>query len=156
MSELKFDRARFDAGEMPVRTRNGTKVRWCAATGLSDEDGPPNMTDRELLEAAAKAAGWSTQSWRWESDSDGFSYRVENILRYWNPLTDDGDALRLAVRCELSVCISNRAAWAHQDENSCVGKTAASSLVMFVDANNDRHAAARRAIVLAAATIEEE
>ena len=37
MKELKFDRARFDAGEMPTRTRGGAKVHWCAATGLKDE-----------------------------------------------------------------------------------------------------------------------
>ena len=36
-TELKFDRARFDAGEMPTRTRGGAKVHWCAATGLKDD-----------------------------------------------------------------------------------------------------------------------
>ncbi len=34
MSEMKFDRARFDAGEMPTRTRNGSRVLWCADSGL--------------------------------------------------------------------------------------------------------------------------
>lgn len=32
--ELKFDRARFDAGEMPTRTRGGDKVLWVADTKL--------------------------------------------------------------------------------------------------------------------------
>lgn len=32
--ELKFDRARFDAGEMPTRTRDGREVLWCADTGV--------------------------------------------------------------------------------------------------------------------------
>lgn len=36
-NELKFDRARFDAGEMPTRTRNGLRVLWCADTGVDIE-----------------------------------------------------------------------------------------------------------------------
>lgn len=48
------------------------------------------MTNRELLELAAKAAGVGGQ---WE-----FGYRDANG-RAWNALEDDGDALRLAVKC---------------------------------------------------------
>lgn len=44
------------------------------------------MSDRELLELAAKAAG------RGIAD-----YLPGEPDRCWNPLTDDGDALRLAV-----------------------------------------------------------
>ena len=44
------------------------------------------MTDRELLELAAKAAGLEEAKMRIE-------------FNQWNPLTDDGDALRLAVKC---------------------------------------------------------
>ncbi len=43
------------------------------------------MTDRELLEYAAKAAGLDHL---WVVEIDGISPN-------WNPLTDDGDALRL-------------------------------------------------------------
>lgn len=32
-----FDRSRFEAGEMPTRTRDGRKVLWCADTGLDIE-----------------------------------------------------------------------------------------------------------------------
>lgn len=47
------------------------------------------MTDRELLELAGKAIG---QDVYWLGDD------VPAIAgRDWNPLTDDGDALRLAV-----------------------------------------------------------
>ena len=50
------------------------------------------MTDRELLELAAKAAALPG-TW-----VDGFGYRVDCDEPYfWTPLTDDGDALRLAV-----------------------------------------------------------
>ena len=51
------------------------------------------MTDRELLEAAAKAAGKNAAS-------DGVIY-AGFVSREWNPLTDDGDALRLA--CAIAI-----------------------------------------------------
>jgi hypothetical protein len=55
------------------------------------------MNDRELLELAAKAAGMSiTLNW---SYADGLIADGE----LWNPLTDDGDALRLAVKLNLQV-----------------------------------------------------
>jgi hypothetical protein len=56
------------------------------------------MTDKELLELAAKAAGYSTEPY-----FDG-EYMGANRYEYtegpsaWNPLTDDGDALRLALK----------------------------------------------------------
>lgn len=57
------------------------------------------MTDRELLEAAAKAAISAginlTQHHGIWYDSD---YDVP-----WNPLTDDGDALRLAVKLRIQI-----------------------------------------------------
>ena len=52
------------------------------------------MTDRELLELAAKAAGLShPDGWDWIRNPLGYS---------WNPLTDDGDAFRLMVELRLS------------------------------------------------------
>lgn len=53
------------------------------------------MTDKEMLELAAKAAGVGPLSW---IEPDGTKI-VTNVR--WNPLTDDGDALRLAVRLRL-------------------------------------------------------
>jgi hypothetical protein len=47
------------------------------------------MTDKELLELAAKAV--------WGDFAD------QMLQSGWNPLTDDGDALRLAVKLELSI-----------------------------------------------------
>ena len=59
------------------------------------------MTDRELLELAAKAAGMVV------IDSGGLGLRIMSENRWagymWNPLTDDGDALRLAVLLELPI-----------------------------------------------------
>ena len=54
-------------------------------------------TDRELLEAAAKAAGQPAGRHR---ASHGLL--MANDL-YWSPLTDDGDALRLAAALLLTV-----------------------------------------------------
>lgn len=50
------------------------------------------MTDRELLEAAAKAAGYIVA--RWSDDDAGIL--LAGHQDPWNPLQDDGDALRLA------------------------------------------------------------
>jgi hypothetical protein len=55
------------------------------------------MTDRELLEAAAKAAEIEVTA----IVADGIPHRFGG--GYWNPLTDDGDALRLAVK--LAMCV---------------------------------------------------
>lgn len=57
------------------------------------------MDDRELLELAAKAAGIAV---KWKED--GRSFQVVRGLPFtWNPLTDDGDALRLAFALGMSV-----------------------------------------------------
>ena len=60
------------------------------------------MTDRELLEMAAKAAGYEVE---WVRNS-GCHYRceAEESREQWCPLDDDGDALRLAVKLKLDVC----------------------------------------------------
>ena len=69
------------------------------------------MTDRELLELAAKAAGIDLEPpnpWFLYSDESGFIRLVEDGSRVswsWNPLTDDADALRLVVKCNLHVCV---------------------------------------------------
>ena len=51
-------------------------------------------TDRELLERAAKAAGINVWT---DIDGNYYSAGVGMAETPWNPLTDDGDALRLAV-----------------------------------------------------------
>jgi hypothetical protein len=65
------------------------------------------MTDRELLELAAKAAGIEA-AW---SDGEGLVCRNDAGYRFfWNPLADDGDALRLSVTCGLVVDCSRPSA----------------------------------------------
>ena len=61
------------------------------------------LTDRELLEGAARAAGiaGSVYSFPGMLERYGFNEAIYDDASdsHWNPLTDDGDALRLAVRC---------------------------------------------------------
>jgi len=56
------------------------------------------MNDSELLELAAKACGftilWDELNYPWRSDNHG---------QIFDPLTDDGDALRLAVGLGISI-----------------------------------------------------
>lgn len=65
------------------------------------------MTDRELLKLAAEAAGYlPNQNWTWSDRvgaSGAYRYRVAGDWVEWNPLTNDGDALRLAVRLRIAV-----------------------------------------------------
>ena len=60
--------------------------------------GVQNMTDRELLELAAKAAKYDFE---WINDGTSIFPSVNGDE--WNPLTDDGDALRLAGKCMISI-----------------------------------------------------
>jgi hypothetical protein len=60
------------------------------------------MTDKELLELASKAAGYRM------IDIDGLFYEPrEPTMQQWDPLTDDGDALRLAVRLRMMLTPSD-------------------------------------------------
>lgn len=67
------------------------------------------MTDRELLELAAKACG---KEGRWievGSKCDACKHKYGSGLviadweRFWNPLTDDGDAFDLAAELEMDI-----------------------------------------------------
>lgn len=61
-------------------------------------------TDRELLELAAKAAGVDVKLIDKDGRIDGYDANGEPIvLKGWNPLTDDGDALRLAVKAGIEI-----------------------------------------------------
>jgi hypothetical protein len=94
-------------------------------------------TDRELLEAAAKAAGMS-----YVHDLGVLSHDDYNEFVRWNPLTDDGDALRLAVRLGMDVCFG---------ANYVIVR--GSVQTPTVNNAGDPYAATRRAIVRAAAEI---
>lgn len=109
------------------------------------------MTDRELLELAAKAAGMDVQRSRLDDPLfrdlliDGESPRNAGQKAFpWNPLTDDGDALRLAVKLGMNVLCS-------KTEALCEFGAAISCHEL--DYSDDDGKATRRAIVRAAAVI---
>ncbi len=109
------------------------------------------MTDRELLEAAAKAAGIVG---KWDDDRNGLEIAVpwRNFINYetWNPLTHDGDALRLAVK--LGLHISQQLSYATVCQPHGPAATRELSWATPYDAG-DPYAATRRAIVRAAAAM---
>jgi hypothetical protein len=61
------------------------------------------VNDRELLEAAAKAAGYKVRTVSGYEEGGTVSFYMEPGQLWWNPLQDDGDALRLAVKLRLTV-----------------------------------------------------
>lgn len=101
------------------------------------------MPDRELLEAAARAAGLSlTWGEKYKGGDDEIDCTdipyaqgasPDEAPYHWNPLTDDGDALRLAVKLYLWEAVRT----AHRHVSDTV----------------DIYAATRRAITRAAAAI---
>ena len=60
------------------------------------------MNDRELLELAAKAAGMRLHVWGTKG-AENFADLDAHQGGRWNPLSDDGDALRLAVKLHISI-----------------------------------------------------
>lgn len=106
------------------------------------------MTDRELLEMAAKAAGIELLGW--SEIQSGFKLNLP--LQYWNPLTDDGDALRLLVDLSIKgeglrlMLPAFNDAWAVVDDYSSAFKVREFN-------KSDPYAATRRVIVRAAAEI---
>ena len=108
-------------------------------------------TDRELLEYAAKAAGIPLRDLddRW----DNWEPEPVRIHRGWNPLADDGDALRLAVK--LGLFISHSAYKPGENAYGFVGISWYGQRVKFESEKftDDPLAATRRAIVRAAAEI---
>ena len=101
------------------------------------------MNDKELLAFAAKAA---EKDWFRHTDG-GLWLRSGGI---WNPLTDDGDALRLAVKLEIEYKVRCGATWV----DWLVGER--SVYLHHEEHGNDAYAATRRAIVRAAAEIGKE
>ena len=96
------------------------------------------MTDREMLELAAKAAGLEYGTKR--SPTGSAALYLGPSEGWWNPLTDDGDALRLAVKLELDVMFASV-------------RSVDDDVNITIEAGTDPYAATRRAIVRAAAEI---
>ena len=105
------------------------------------------MNDRELLELAAKAAGY-------EYAKFGGYIVIDGIPENWNPLTDDGDALRLA--CDLGLRVYPVARTSSGAACSAVGSVTCERLSEVADYSLDTRTATRSAIVRAAAEIGKE
>ncbi|MDR7094123.1 hypothetical protein [Hydrogenophaga laconesensis] len=104
------------------------------------------MSDRELLEKAAKAAGIELE---WVGEGSMAScFDPASEQEWWNPLGDDGDAFRLAVKLGIQVCwhASLGYATAYYDYGSAKRE----------EYGADPYAATRRAIVRAAASLGEK
>lgn len=99
-------------------------------------------TDRELLELAAKAAGYNLVA--------AISERLfrDDTGMYWGPLDDDGDALRLSIRLGLDVSYFEGLQLVRVQD--CNGEYPACD----EDFEDDIPAAVRLAIVRAAAILE--
>ena len=114
------------------------------------------MTDRELLKLAAKAAGVAG-CFREKYPEDGYQGyscgigKLSQITKLWNPLTDDGDALRLKVKLGIVIDRSEvkPACWAYYDFRDAWYEA-------MVEHGDDAYAATRLAITMVAAEIGKE
>lgn len=95
------------------------------------------MTDKELLKLAASACCELTSKWY-----DNVAY-FDGVLQRWNPLNDDGDAFRLAVKLLFEIDM----------KKGCIAVRHSTGVKILEAFNNDQYTATRRAIVRAAAEI---
>ena len=102
-----------------------------------------NESDRELLELAAKAGGI-------DPSATGYTDFMEYANVYWNPLTNDGDAFRLATKLHMSVEISN------YEESTYAYAGEVPRVYAMENWSGYTDAATRRAIVRAAAEVGRE
>lgn len=103
-------------------------------------------TDKELLELAAKAADLNI---KWRDMKGGYERALLTPKlngKWWNPIADDGDAFRLAVKLNLGVDVSYT--WINIFYNNKV--LVASPVIV-----SEKIEITRRAIVRAAAAIGE-
>ena len=102
---------------------------------------------RELLELAAKAAGIVLPETGYDQDMGFYIERQKGGWNWWNPLNDDGDALRLAVKLRMSIKITEEG---RVTRNCCIAND---EFELSLHNDDDFGVATRRAIVRAAAEI---
>lgn len=100
--------------------------------------------DREMLEKAAKAAGYEV---KWNKLMECFQI----LGTKWNPIDSDADAFRLMVDCGIDV------EYIHALVKASVWSSGADSRFLRATETSptDKHAATRRAIVRSAAAMSE-
>ena len=115
------------------------------------------MTDRELLERAARAAGMNVLTVPWPNNPEGWfwcehsnkgagMFLIRDVSMFWNPLTDDGDALRLAVKLTMDLSLNT---------HHCIASAATGHIENTAE-DGDINSATRRAIVRAAASMAKD
>lgn len=121
-------------------------------------------TDRELLELAAKAVGMHVlpEGAPWPDEREGWFFnqvgdhppalydRATMARDMWAPLTDDGDALSVAVKLRMTVRVEDYGASARIDDKPHGAWSGCEAHL-----HGGIEAATRRAIVRAAAAIGE-
>jgi hypothetical protein len=125
------------------------------------------MEDRELLELAAKAY-WSDEiddvcSIEWSeidqtiayTHADNQDHNGVDQTYLWNPLEDDGDAFRLAVKLGIGVRYEKNSPPELSLPREC-GVAVTEDKRWFVEERRDPCAATRRAIVRAAAALAQQ
>lgn len=97
------------------------------------------MTDRELLELTAKAAGYEVEL------TSPYEAKIDGEWQEWNPLEYDSHALRLAVKLTLEIDVCHTG----------IAVRTPDGIKVLVDSKEqpDAYAATRQAIVRAAAEI---
>src|SRR5438874_2941900 len=101
------------------------------------------MTDREMLELAARAAG-ILYTISPHGNLMAHRHPAGGEMRVWNPLSDDGDALRLATKLRIDIL--------YRDQGVIV-KGEAQQLSGFYPYGDDIQATLRRAVVTEASVI---
>jgi hypothetical protein len=91
------------------------------------------MTDKELLELAAKAAGYK---FAYEDTGDMWVFYKGHPPKTFHPIESNGDALKLAVRLNISLRFEEDEVWAND---------------ILIYGFDDKEEATRRAITCAAA-----
>jgi len=103
-----------------------------------------DTTDREMLELAARAAGYS---FKWGKDwHDKGAPLVDDKL--WNPRHDNNDSFRLAARLKLQVAFGT-----FTDYEASAYEFGKPAVHVETSSNTDMEAAAREAIFLMAVEI---
>ena len=109
------------------------------------------MEDKELIELAAKAAGLHVKV----ASNSEMGLKVHGNCNWWNPLTDDGDALRLAVRLCIDVSHDAIGMKSFVYARTVFNDEIHIGLSEIFDDESERHERVRRAITRAAAAVGE-
>lgn len=111
------------------------------------------MIDRELLKLAAKAAELPVE---WDGDGFVIATKFRGCLTNydpWDPLTDDGDALRLVVKLRINLIVKTLPHAVVVEAYTGLAQSGMETLEDVRKQTRDPNAATRRAIVRAAAEI---